>query len=1067
MVEAGWSVDVSGVTAVRTTDGIAIDLRPKERAVVAAVALHHPATVSAAGIAALVWGDTPPATAIKAVHNHVARLRRSAVGLLETTAVGYRFAVGVEVAAPGTAASYHELADQPSVAAARADDRRRRLEEEEADSADRTASGVDDALLVHLDALVDAAPHRLDRWWLSAIARARIGQRRRALEIARSARRAIPDPTGRRALQRLETAIATDDLFLDTPSALRPESLGATADHHPPSIGAPGRTTALDPSGEISRLVDHLAGEVRLTLLVAPAGGGKSVAARRVIDTLPRRGWRCVATVCSPAEPDPTRPLVELLEGRRDREGSTAAEPTVSTARETSSTRDADIDDFTDRLVDELAAPSSTRTLLLLDDLHHASDETRGMVARLATRLSAQRPVDDTTGTDTRRHPVSLLVTSRHRVDEMSDAQVIDLHPWDRRAIRRYVTAFAAPGRWTDDAVDWIDAHASGSPLFVRELTIDVLRRRGGQLPSDQFAPPESVASTAALHRLVALPRGCTDAVECAAILGDVFDPDEVTRMTSAGSIGLAIAIAHGFIEDVGGGLLGFAHQTYRQAVLDRLDRDRTIELSRHAAAAVAAADRPSRVADIARLARAAASADPERAIRAALEHVDTARRAHRFEEALASARLAWELILEHEGRTVRWCHAGVTLGNLGVFLSDADAPAILVECAARAEELGAFDVVGRAATRLASIRPGMGLGRVDADTARFVEVSLAQVDEPRLRAQVCAAAAFSAGISLDPQRARDLFDEADCLSSSVDDPVLRGDVLLRAYTPLSTIHDVSRLRTIIDELHQAADQTGTIDYRYEAGRLGVGLCFRAGDGDPRVPMQTVERLAARLGQRGRNWSLFSFRSTIALLDGDMERAEQHADALLSPEVVVGDDLRIATHGALLLAIRRTQGRAHELDEAVAALVDEQPDVATWHAARALTAATVDATTAAASFDRIIHDDHHDLPPSFTLLPGLVAAADATVLMDDAERAARILPHLEPFGGWWATFDVGTFGPVDLSLARLHQLLGDRARAHETARRGLRSCAVARAPVFTPALAELAAGSHPSPGTTT
>ena len=96
-----------------------------------------------------------------------------------------------------------------------------------------------------------------------------------------------------------------------------------------------------------------------------------------------------------------------------------------------------------------------------------------------------------------------------------------------------------------------------------------------------------------------------------------------------------------------------------------------------------------------------------------------------------------------------------------------------------------------------------------------------------------------------------------------------------------------------------------------------------------------------------------------------------------------------------------------------------------------------------------------------------MAAADATVLMDDAERAARILPHLEPFGGWWATFDVGTFGPVDLSLARLHQLLGDRARAHETARRGRRSCAVTRAPVFTPALAELAAGSHPSPGTTT
>ena len=87
--------------------------------------------------------------------------------------------------------------------------------------------------------------------------------------------------------------------------------------------------------------------------------------------------------------------------------------------------------------------------------------------------------------------------------------------------------------------------------------------------------------------------------------------------------------------------------------------------------------------------------------------------------------------------------------------------------------------------------------------------------------------------------------------------------------------------------------------------------------------------------------------------------------------------------------------------------------------------------------------------------------------MNDLERAARILPHLQPYGGWWATFDVGTFGPVDLSLARLHHLLGDRARARETARRGLRSCAVTRAPVFTPALAELAAGSLPSSRSTT
>ncbi len=86
-----WKVDVSGSTAVIGPAGTA-PLRAKERSIVAALALHHPAPATAASLAPLIWGDELPATAIKSIHNHVSRIRASAPALIDTAGDGYRFA---------------------------------------------------------------------------------------------------------------------------------------------------------------------------------------------------------------------------------------------------------------------------------------------------------------------------------------------------------------------------------------------------------------------------------------------------------------------------------------------------------------------------------------------------------------------------------------------------------------------------------------------------------------------------------------------------------------------------------------------------------------------------------------------------------------------------------------------------------------------------------------------------------------------------------------------------------------------------------------------------------------
>ena len=65
---------------------------PRLRAVLAALALHHPAPVGAERLVDVVWGDAPPESGVGVVHCYVYRLRKAlapGAGIAKTP-VGYR-----------------------------------------------------------------------------------------------------------------------------------------------------------------------------------------------------------------------------------------------------------------------------------------------------------------------------------------------------------------------------------------------------------------------------------------------------------------------------------------------------------------------------------------------------------------------------------------------------------------------------------------------------------------------------------------------------------------------------------------------------------------------------------------------------------------------------------------------------------------------------------------------------------------------------------------------------------------------------------------------------------------
>ena len=638
---------------------------------------------------------------------------------------------------------------------------------------------------------------------------------------------------------------------------------------------------------------------------------------------------------------------------------------------------------------------------------------------------------------------------------------LFDLPAWDDAAVETYLHSFVAPGAWATGASRWIADRAAGNALFVRELSIDALRRLPEDPVTQPFVPPEVASLVTDTSELVfdSLPSDLRTTLTAAAVLGDEFRTADLAGLVTRASPMLALGQAHGLIERVDADRCRFVHQRFRQSFLDLVDADEQVTLAHRVAHLIGrGADSRERLADVARFARTASSRDPDAAIDNTIAEARAAFDALRMEEAVNIARLGMQLVDDVEGHSARWALVTTLAGMAAVETGDPDASELLMAGGMRAIELDEHDIVAEAASRLSSQSPTTRVGAIDDATALLFEHAYRHVEDPGLKALVCRGGAFSSALADDPDTARRLYREAEQLSSELDDLTIRAEVLSSAYTPLSQCDDVPLRREISQELHRVSRAVDRIDLEYSAHRLDFADAIHWGLGDPREPMRHVEDIAARLHQRSRNWSLFAFRSTIALLDGDTDEAERHAAMLLSDEVTTSKQLATTTYGALLMGIRLTDDRLEELDPIVVGLQDDQPQLAIWHAVRSVTAARSDPAAAVAAFDRIFSADGHRIPPNFTMMAGLVMGGEGAVRLGDEERMRMMVDHLRPFEDRWGWFNVGTVGPVDLTLARLHSALGDTAALRASVRRGLQSTARVGAPLYARQLAQVLSG---------
>ncbi len=325
--------------------GSTAPLSPRERAVLAALIVRAPASMSGAELADAHWGDRLPKTWAQQVKTSINRIRtRIGAGAIQTTSAGYVFALEPEsvdavrfdqlvsaarsqslrgelaraidtyrrALALWSGPPYPELADwEPGRAeTARLTGIRASAEEELLEA--RLGSGEARTVIPDAERLVREQPLREEPWALLALANYRADRQAEALAVLRKARRILDEELGLEPgarLVNLETAILRQDPSL----APAPPAVLASAECPYRGLRAFGPQDAEVYAGREDD-IERVLGRFRPGALVAiagPSGCGKS--SLLLAGVVPRlRAAGRVVELVGPGGTDRLRRAVEL-----------------------------------------------------------------------------------------------------------------------------------------------------------------------------------------------------------------------------------------------------------------------------------------------------------------------------------------------------------------------------------------------------------------------------------------------------------------------------------------------------------------------------------------------------------------------------------------------------------------------------------------------------------------------------------------------------------------------------------------------------------------------------------
>jgi class 3 adenylate cyclase/tetratricopeptide (TPR) repeat protein len=812
-----------------------------------------------------------------------------------------------------------------------------------------------------------------------------------------------------------------------------------------------------------------MAGRGSLQLLVGEPGIGKTRAAEELATYAQVSGARVYWGRCREDEGAPSYwPWVQAIRAyARDADpvalawqiGAGAAElaqliPEIAEKLDVEPASGADSEEARFRLFDSvtsllMAAARDRPLVIVLDDLHWA-DEPSLLLLRFATKelgssglliLGTYRDVE--LG---RHHPLARVLGE---ITGSESSARIPLRGLSVGAVERYIE-MTSGGACPPGLAEAVYEQTDGNPFFVGEI-VRLLAGEGhltASASTSDLRIPQGVREVVG-RRLDRLSEETNEALRVAAVIGREFEDELVQWVAELPGKDLMKAanesIAERLVTDLGDGRFSFAHALVRDTLYEELSPARRSDLHERTGLAlesICGDDVDERLGELANHFLAAA---PRGDLAKAIDYAQRAGVQDMEQLAYEDAADVYERALEvlelmDEPDDALRCRLLLALGGAEAKSARvADARQAFERAAESARRLDDTDSLVGAAIGIAVMSDA---GRLDENLLGLLEEALERIGSERTARRAALLSALSAEMywrENDLAESIRLVDEAIEIAREVDATESLIAALNRKIFIPSGAHAPRERLGLADEIIRLGEESGNREAVLRAHAYRLWSFLELGNVEEADrELAAYARMADQLRMPEHSWHVFALRCTRALLDGNIEEAEQLAEQARHAGERAEQPVSQQYYGIELTQIRSLQGRAGELVPAVRDLAQRFPGIPAWRGGLiTLAARSGDLELARVELERFAGDDFSAIPRDTNWLAGMSLLGEAIALIGDTERAERAYEELLPHAGMVivVTRAAGCNGPVDRVLGMLASTLGryDDAERHLSA----------------------------------